>query len=193
MFKRRANADCPPTISTAREMAALSIPESNHSGGIVVNYCGLPAPNGPCSVVSMGMGRNVKRRREEFNWTQADLASRSGVNQQTISALEKRDSKTSEYLLPLATTLNLRPDELLSGNWGVAVREPATLYTPEDQAMNVQKEVAELVAAWMALPENERDEFKRELEVRSLKYRKRVPDKQMENYGKKAKTKAGTQ
>lgn len=179
--------------------AVLSTPLLNHSGGIVVNKGGLPHNRPVCTVGRMGLGANVKRRREQLNLTQADLAERSGVNQQTISALESRDSRTSGYLLPLATALGLKSDQLLSGHWPQSARLSPEIIpqhdtSTEDQTVNVQKEINELVSAWLALPENERYEVKQQIEVRSLKYRKRVPDQQMESYGKKAKTKAtGTQ
>lgn len=42
--------------------------------------------------------------------------------------------------------------------------------------MDIRKQAQEIITAWMALPENEREDFKRQLETASLRYRRHVPD-----------------
>lgn len=60
----------------------------------------------------MALGKRLREAREARDWTQEELARRSGVGQATISALETRDSRRSEYAGPLAEALGLSVEEL---------------------------------------------------------------------------------
>lgn len=66
--------------------------------------------------------------------------------------------------------------------------DPARLVAPAereddmgDATMDMRREAAELLRAWYALPENERDDFKRRIEVASLRHRRKVPDRDVEH------------
>ena len=63
----------------------------------------------------MALGLNVKRLRIRAGLTQAELAELVGLDQAAISALERRDSRSSTYASALARALNTSTDELLTG------------------------------------------------------------------------------
>lgn len=63
----------------------------------------------------MNLGGRLKLAREKRDLTQQQLAESSGVPQQNISALENRDSKTSEDLFRLADALGINPRWLQDG------------------------------------------------------------------------------
>lgn len=67
----------------------------------------------------MALGARVRFYREYRKWTLEDLAERSSVDVGTISALENRDSKRSNFAQPLATAFGLSIDQLIdeSRNW----------------------------------------------------------------------------
>ena len=60
------------------------------------------------------MGIKIKERREELNMTQEELAQRSGVSRQTISALEndKYDNVLVGTLAAIATALGTTVDKI---------------------------------------------------------------------------------
>lgn len=72
----------------------------------------------------MALGQNIKRLREAQGLTQDELAVKAGgkVTQGIIAALEKRDSKASQYAAHIAAALGVSVDELLAGG-GPAFRE----------------------------------------------------------------------
>ena len=63
----------------------------------------------------MALGENVKKQRELLGLSQSELSARTGerVSQGAISALEKRDSKSSEFTAILAEALGVTVDSLL--------------------------------------------------------------------------------
>lgn len=65
----------------------------------------------------MALGQNIKRLREAQDLTQEELAVKAGgkVTQGIIAALEKRDSKASQYAARIAAALGVSVDELLTG------------------------------------------------------------------------------
>ena len=130
----------------------------------------------------MALGAHVKRRREELQLTQEQLSQRSGVNQQSISALESRDSKQSRYLLPLARALGLQADELLSGRWRnvqstfTSSRNGTTLHrtgesggkreataTSEDQDVFYVEALKQIAQDWLTLDIEDRERWAQEL------------------------------
>ena len=66
----------------------------------------------------MALGSNIKKFRLIKGLSQDDLSALTNGkdSQGTISALEKRDSASSEYVVPLAKALNISVSELLTGN-----------------------------------------------------------------------------
>lgn len=62
----------------------------------------------------MGIGHKIRALREARDWTQAKLGDLAGVEQATLSALEKRDSTRSEYIAALAGALDVPLDELIA-------------------------------------------------------------------------------
>lgn len=60
------------------------------------------------------MGINIKERREELRMTQEELANKSGVSRQTISALEngKYDNVLIGTLAAIATALDTTVDKI---------------------------------------------------------------------------------
>lgn len=65
-------------------------------------------------VECMGIGHKIRALREARDWTQAKLGELAGVEQATLSAIEKRDSTRSEYIAPLAGALDVPLDELIA-------------------------------------------------------------------------------
>lgn len=65
----------------------------------------------------MSLGKNIKILRTARGWETKDLAKRSGVRLGTISAIEVRESKRSEYAGALAKALGVSTDDLVSGTF----------------------------------------------------------------------------
>lgn len=60
----------------------------------------------------MSLGKNIRTLRDARGWTLDDLAQRSGVDVGTISALENRDSRRSQFATQLAQALEVSTDQL---------------------------------------------------------------------------------
>lgn len=63
----------------------------------------------------MALGKNIRKRREQLGWTLEQLSDASGVEIGTISALENRDSKRSQFSTALAKALGVTVEGLESG------------------------------------------------------------------------------
>lgn len=63
----------------------------------------------------MALGKNVKKRREQLELTQAELAKLVGVSQVAIANLERRDSGSSRNISALANALQVTVYELENG------------------------------------------------------------------------------
>lgn len=61
----------------------------------------------------MALGKQIRRYREQMEWTLETLSEKSGVDVGTISAIENRDSQRSKYANALAKALGLTLDQLL--------------------------------------------------------------------------------
>lgn len=61
----------------------------------------------------MALGKQIRRYREQMEWTLETLSEKSGVDVGTISAMENRDSQRSKYASALAKALGLTLDQLL--------------------------------------------------------------------------------
>lgn len=61
----------------------------------------------------MHTGQNVKERRIELSMSQTQLADKSGIQQTTISAIERGTDPTGQTLKRLAAALKTTTDDLL--------------------------------------------------------------------------------
>lgn len=73
----------------------------------------------------MHIGERIKAAREARNWSQHDLARKSGVTQGTISKLElgQRRTPSGAILEKLAHALGLTVDDLLHANGSAPAEE----------------------------------------------------------------------
>lgn len=94
----------------------------------------------------MALGKNIRKMRLDRKWDLATLAEKSGVDVGTISALEMRDSKRSQYLANFTAAFGVTLRELLDGEDApVKVEKP-----PPDPGLS--PEAVEVARAWMRLP-----------------------------------------
>lgn len=84
---------------------ALSSIDVNSLGSLT-NY------NGSCSVGYMDFGERLRAARKYAKLTQQELATTSGVPQQTISKIERGDQDTSSHTVHLAVACGVRPQWL---------------------------------------------------------------------------------
>jgi transcriptional regulator with XRE-family HTH domain len=110
---------------------------------------------------------------------------RSGLGNIT---LENLDAIAAVYKLPawklLVPGFNAKAPPVLAGGADVAVSQPASeVAGPNDTeeiwealSMQYKREIKELFEAWHALPENLRDDFKRDIELAAMQYRRRKRD-----------------
>lgn len=83
----------------------------------------------------MHLGKRLAHARRVRGITQAKLAEAVGTIQAVVSALEKRDSKTSELLFEFADALRLNPRWLLTGQGESGLEKPwAPLELAGDEA-----------------------------------------------------------
>ena len=79
----------------------------------------------------MALGKRIRDHRLHLGWTLEKLSQKSGVDIGTISALEKRDSKKSEFAVAIARGLGLSLEQLETGeiptNTAARPSEPLTL------------------------------------------------------------------
>lgn len=60
----------------------------------------------------MALGKQIRHYRKKLGWLLKDLSEASDVDIGTLSALENRDSKSSEYFLPIARAFGLTLEQL---------------------------------------------------------------------------------
>lgn len=60
----------------------------------------------------MAIGKKIKALRELLGWSQLRLGETAGVSQATLSAIEKRDSARSIYLVPIARAVSVALEDL---------------------------------------------------------------------------------
>lgn len=61
----------------------------------------------------MALGSCIRKQRERLGWTLENLSERCGVDVGTISALEVRNSKRSQYAQAIAQALGMSMEQLL--------------------------------------------------------------------------------
>jgi transcriptional regulator with XRE-family HTH domain len=65
-------------------------------------------------VVSVDVGKNIKRLREERDWTQIQLSQKVGINNSVLSRIESGKRDVEDYLLvKFAEVFNVSTDYLL--------------------------------------------------------------------------------
>lgn len=77
----------------------------------------------------MTMGTKIRRLRLERKWTLEQLADRSGVDVGTISALELRASRRSQFASSLAAALGVSVEALLAGDSAITSGESSATST----------------------------------------------------------------
>lgn len=87
-------------------------PEYALSSICVNSLSSLINNNASCSVNYMDFGKRLRTAREHAKLTQQELATASGVPQQTISKIERGDQDTSSYTVHLAVACGVRPEWL---------------------------------------------------------------------------------
>lgn len=95
----------------------------------------------------MALGKNIRKMRLARGWDLPTLSEKSGVDVGTISALEVRDSKRSQYLPNFTRAFDCTLRELLEGEDAPAVAERPPIGGPE-----LSPEAIEVARAWMKLP-----------------------------------------
>lgn len=87
----------------------------------------------PNTLEAMNIGDRVRSERKDKNWSQEELARRSGVTQGLISQLEKGTNKGSSFLNAVARALEVEADWLENGKGQKKRREvnaPMSLHYP---------------------------------------------------------------
>ena len=99
----------------------------------------------------MGLGKNIRAMRLARKWDLATLSEKSGVDVGTISALEQRDSRRSQYLANFCQAFGVTLRQLMEGE-----DTPATAEKPQAAGAGLSAEAVEVARAWMRLPEYKR-------------------------------------
>lgn len=95
----------------------------------------------------MNLGSRVKEARISRGMKQGELAEAAGTSQAVISALEKRDSKTSEQIFELADALRVNPRWLQTGHGESGLK--ANSWAP--RSAQLPDEAHDIAVAWMRL------------------------------------------
>lgn len=61
------------------------------------------------------ISQRIKQKRGELNLSQAQLAERAGMKQQSLQAIEAGNTKRPRFLFELASALHCDPEWLLYG------------------------------------------------------------------------------
>lgn len=88
----------------------------------------------------------MREARDKRGMTQAQLAELAGTSQAVVSALEKRDSKTSEQIFELADALRVNPRWLQTGH-GVSGLEAESWASPAVESADEAALLADYRAA----------------------------------------------
>lgn len=96
----------------------------------------------------MSLGKNLKALREAKGLDQKELEKLSGVRSVTISAIEVRNSKRSEFAAPLAAALGVSVEALLSDDYTAFEKAtpPALIGKPATDAATTLAQALEVVA-----------------------------------------------
>ncbi|MHA3602580.1 helix-turn-helix domain-containing protein [Yersinia enterocolitica] len=62
------------------------------------------------------ISERLKQKRSELNLTQAELAEKAGIKQQSIQQIESGATKRPRFLFEIASALQCEPSWLLYGN-----------------------------------------------------------------------------
>lgn len=95
----------------------------------------------------MGVGKNIRAMRLARKWDLATLSEKSGVDVGTISALEQRDSKRTQYLANFCQAFEVTLRQLIDGE-----DVPPKAEKPAAREHGLSPEAVEVARAWMRLP-----------------------------------------
>lgn len=140
----------------------------------------------------MNMGGRVKLRLKEMGNDQAWLRKQVGMSAQALSQLIKRDSKMSGKAAEMARALKVHAEWLASGRLPkllderqAEAGEPEAQYpskvalettAAQEAYMDNVKAGAEMLRAWMKLPEKARMRYKQQIEAEAVTHSAVVPD-----------------
>lgn len=127
------------------------------------------------------------------------------ISQQTIGYLLNRKrtkpAAASKYTPQIAAVSGLNAQWLASGRGtrdailaagdiGAPTRaQPTIETTTEVDGVELTRAAIEVAKAWMDLPRNERDEFKRKIETAALRHSAAIPDNELEHLSAAGKPK----
>ena len=93
-----------------------------------------------------GMGQRIRKRRQELNLTQQDLADALNLTPQHISVIEQGKRTPSLFsLIKLAEELGVDISYLAIGTEGQVVRAIAAIRADKNLGLKVKKALADLV------------------------------------------------
>lgn len=98
----------------------------------------------------MALGKNIRQMRLARGWDLAALSERSGVDVGTISALEMRDSKRSQFVAHFAEAFGVTLSQLMQGEDAPPAKKPGPVVD------GLSTDAVEVARAWMRLPDYKR-------------------------------------
>ncbi len=89
------------------------------------------------------LGNRIRLEREARNWSQQDLADKSGTSQSTIAGLESGRAAATTKIIHIARALRVNPQWLETGTGSKEPTTPSGTYISADSV----EELAELLVA----------------------------------------------
>jgi hypothetical protein len=132
--------------------------------------------------LSVRVGQPIKPQTIQYLASRAGKPARGSRFKADIAAVTGLDPlwKPGEPVAALAPV----PYNLLA-NSAQSTSAPALELASEIDGMELTKDALAVVRAWMALPENEREDFKQKIETASLRHRKSVPDEHLKHMARR--------
>lgn len=128
--------------------------------------------------------------------SRAELARHLGMSKTNMSYwwTGRAKNPTASAVAAAAQYLGVTVDWLARGSGPMREQEQRatastgeTPPTPQELVDAMYKEAAEMCAAWLALPESRRYEYKRQIEAESLQFRKPAEGKSVTSFGQAGK------
>lgn len=131
------------------------------------------------------IGERLREAMRASGVSVASVAKLCDVSEAAVYGWFKTGRIKKAHLPQLARHVGLTTDALLGHDGGVGVQ---TSLTVEIAAVELPRDAIEVARAWMVLPENERNDFRRKIEMAALRYRDNVPDARLKEWGKSPAT-----